>query len=108
MTTTILTGILAALVSGCAVVGDKRVAAGCQLADGITTKQALARGAVEQNPFFQNASGNSILAVKVVIAGLLLWLMPPYEDMSDNQKLIAGALTITGCAAAVNNHGVQR
>lgn len=100
--------LLVLLLQGCAVIGDKRVAAGCQLADGFTTRAALDRGAVETNPFLKSMDGGQILTLKVIIAGLILWAFPDYEQMSDTQKVAASALSIVGCGAAVHNHGVQR
>jgi hypothetical protein len=93
---------------GCAVLSDKRTAAGCQLADGITTYDALARGAREINPFFESMSGTQILVVKAIISGLIMTFFPEYEEMSEMQKTAAGALSIVGCGAAINNYGVQR
>ena len=100
--------LLVLLLQGCAVLADRRVAAGCQLADGVTTKQALDRGAVEGNPFFDSMSGSQIFTLKVFIASLILWAFPDYERMSDTQKVAAGALSIIGCGAAVHNNQVQR
>ena len=100
--------VLLLLLQGCAVLADKRVAAGCQLADGITTKQALDRGAVEGNPLLGSMSGSQILTLKVFISGLILWAFPDYESMSDTQKVAVGALSIVGCGAAINNNKVQR
>ena len=100
--------VLLLLLQGCAVLADKRVAAGCQVADGFTTKQALDRGAVEANPFLKNMDGNQIVTLKVLIAGLILWAFPRYEEMSDTQKVMTGALSIVGCGAAIHNNGVQR
>jgi hypothetical protein len=100
--------LLVLLLQGCAVLADRRVAAGCQLADGYTTKQALDRGAIETNPLFKSMDGDQILTLKVLIAGLILWAFPDYEKMSGTQKVAAGALSIVGCGAAVHNSSVQR
>ena len=100
--------LLVLLLQGCAVLADKRVAAGCQLADGITTKQALDRGAVEGNPLLGSMSGSQILTLKVFIAGLIMWAFPDYERMSDTEKVAVGALSVIGCGAAMHNSQVQR
>ena len=104
----VISALLIFGINGCAVIADKRMTAGCQLADGITTKQALDRGAVETNPFLKNMDGNQILTLKVLVAGLILWAFPSYEQMSDTQKFAAGALSVIGCGAAIHNNGVQR
>ena len=96
------------LLQGCAVLADKRVVAGCQLADGYTTKQALDRGAVEANPILGNMGGRQIMTLKAVIAALLLWVMPETKDMSNGDRFLYSALSVLGCGAAMHNNRVQR
>ena len=95
-------------ITGCAVLADKRVVAGCQLADGYTTKQALDRGAVEANPILGNMGGRQIITLKAVIAALLLWVMPETKDMGKGDKFLYSALSVLGCGAAMHNNQVQR
>lgn len=100
--------LLAATVSGCAVLADKRTAAACQVADGVTTKQALDRGAVEANPVLGGMSGNRILNLKILFAALLLYVLPERETASGFERFAIGTLSVVGCGAAIHNHGVQR
>lgn len=100
--------LVATALNGCAVIGDKRTAAGCQLADGITTKQAMDRGATESNPFLSSASGSQILAFKALISGLIIYFGKPYEEASPTERVLMGALSIIGCGAAIHNQQVQR
>src|SRR3990167_8543918 len=95
-------------IQGCAVLADKRVVAGCQLADGYTTKQALDRGAVEANPMLGNMGGRQIITLKAVIAALLLWVMPETKDMGKGDRFLYSALSVLGCGAAMHNSRVQR
>lgn len=96
------------LTNGCAVLADKRAVAGCQLADGYTTKRALDRGAVESNPIFGGASGEQIMAIKALFAAALLWWMPDTKDMDGFDKFLYSTLTVVGCGAAAHNNQVQR
>lgn len=94
------------LLSGCAVLGDRRTAAACQLADGATTHYALKHGATEANPFFKNASPNAVLFIKAIYAALVYWAFP--ENPSKGQRLALGTISVLGCGAAVHNYGVIR
>jgi len=95
-------------IQGCAILADKRAVAGCQLADGYTSKQALDRGAVEANPILGNMGGRQIMTLKAVIAALLLWVMPETKDMSNGDRFLYSALSVLGCGAAMHNNRVQR
>ena len=96
------------LLSGCTILADKRTVAGCQLADGYTTKRALDRGAEEANPLFNNASGEAIMAFKALFAAVLYYVMPETKDMDRGEKFLYSALTVVGCGAAMHNNQVQR
>ena len=102
------TMLLLIATAGCSVLADKRTVAGCQLADGYTTKRALDRGAVEANPILSGASGDAIMAIKALFAAVLLWAMPGTEDMDKGEKFLYGALSVVGCGAALHNNQVQR
>lgn len=98
--------IFVLLLSGCSVLGDRRVAAGCQVADGVTTAVALKKGATELNPLFANASPGVILAVKLAFA---YWLWTHFDrPTSDGEKVALGAVTLVGCVPALNNVSVIR
>ena len=100
--------LLLIATAGCSVLADKRTVAGCQLADGYTTKRALDRGAVEANPILSGASGDSIMVLKAAFAALLLYVMPETENMDKGEKFLYSALTVIGCGAAAHNNQVQR
>lgn len=96
------------ILQGCTALADKRTVAGCQLADGYTTKRALDRGATEANPILSDMSGNQIMGLKALFAALLLWVMPETEDMDKGELFLYSALSVIGCGAAVHNNQVQR
>jgi len=94
------------LLSGCSILGDRRVAAGCQVADGVTTYVALEKGAVELNPIFANASPAAILVIKLAFA---YWLWTHFDrPVSDAEQVALGAVTLVGCVPALNNINVIR
>ena len=94
------------LLSGCTVLADKRTVAGCQLADGYTTKRALDAGATEANPILSGMSGNGIMALKSVFAALLYYVMPETKDMDNGETFLYSALSVIGCGAAAHNANV--
>ena len=96
------------LLSGCSVLADKRMVAGCQLADGYTSKRAMDRGATEANPLLNGISGSQIMGIKAIFAALLLYVMPETEDMDKGEKFLYSALSVIGCGAAAHNNQVQR
>lgn len=101
----ILLGLLIA-TSGCAVLADKRTVAGCQLADGYSTKRALDAGATEANPLLSGASGNAIMGFKALLAAVLYYVMPDTKDMGKGEKFLYSTLSVVTCGAAINNVNV--
>ena len=99
---------LTILASGCAVLGDKRVAAGCQLADGFTTYHALNAGAVERNPLLEKASPQGILALKALVAWAIMKFLPDREHATSGDRFMIGVASVLGCAPAINNYNVYR
>jgi hypothetical protein len=85
------------------VLGDKRVAAGCQVADGATTYYALKHGAVETNGLLSSLSGGQILALKIIFAIALLYLLPDAEQATNDDKFLIGTLSLVGCLPAGSN-----
>lgn len=100
--------ILALFLSSCSVLGDKRVAAGCQLADGFTTYHALNAGATEANPLLEDASPQGILALKALFAWVILKALPDPDKATDGDRFLTGIVTVLGCAPAINNYNVHR
>ena len=96
------------ILSGCTVLADKRMVAGCQLADGYSTKLALDVGAMETNPLLKNASGNAIFAFKALFAAVLYYVIPDTKDMDKGEKFLYSTLSVVGCGAAINNFNVYR
>jgi hypothetical protein len=69
----------------------------CKVADVVTTKQALSRGAVEANPLMKAIGWNGYVAVSL----LLIYLIWEYEKEIGKEPLtIVNAIT---CGAAVHN-----
>lgn len=97
--------ILVLLLSGCAVLGDRRVAAGCQVADGITTYVALKKGAVEANPILSGMSPTAILVLKLAFA---YWLWTHFDQPTETEQAALAAVAAVGCVPAVNNVRVIR
>jgi hypothetical protein len=98
--------ILILALSGCAVIGDRRVAAGCQVADGVTSYYALTHGAVEKNALLASASPGFILAFKLALAYAVWKAFDRPQTKGD--KIALGAVTVFGCVPAVNNYNVIR
>ena len=96
-------------LSGCAVLSDHRVAAGCQVADGITTYIAVKKSALELNPLFSGMSPGFILILKLSWAYVIYKVFDPKErPQGDLDKFAAGAVTVVGCVPAINNLSVIR
>ena len=99
--------ILAALLlSGCAVLGDRRTVAGCQVADGVTTYVAMKKGAVELNGLFGSLSGTQILVFKLLLAWFVYHALP--EKPTEGDKFAMGVGSALGCIPALNNYNVIR
>ena len=98
--------VLLIALSGCAVLADKRVAAGCQVADGVTTYYALTHGATEANSLLAGLSPAGILVIKFALAYAIWKLLPDYDKASENDKIATGAVTLLGCLPAANNLSV--
>lgn len=99
--------ILALLLNGCAVLSDRRVAAGCQVADGLTTYYALKHGAVEANPLLSGIGPTGILVLKLAFAYIAWRVFNPAERKQEKvDKFAAGAVSVMGCLPAVNNLNV--
>src|SRR3990167_1352331 len=103
-----LTIVLLVLLSGCSILGDRRVAAGCQVADGVTTYITLKKGAIELNPLFASASPAAILAIKLVFAYVIWKMLPPIEKADSKDKFVGGAVSVLGCVPAINNYNVYK
>ena len=99
---------ITALSSGCAVIGDRREAAACQVADGVTTYAALKAGAVEANPLLASASPAAILLIKFAFAYVIWKAIPKYEEANKAERFAAGAMTVLGCVPALNNYNVYK
>lgn len=96
------------MLQGCAILGDKRVAAGCQVADGLTSAYALKHGAVEANPLLSGLSPAGILLLKFAFAYIIYKAFPAPEKTTSGDKTLIGAVTLLGCVPAVNNVSVIR
>lgn len=83
------------IFGGCATLADRRVAAGCQIADGVTTYAALRAGAVEANPLLASLSGSQILLLKVLLA-VAIWKLAPEPDAVQ-------VASVAGCLPAISN-----
>ena len=102
-------GLLVALIfalSGCSILGDRRVAAGCQVADGITTYVALKKGAVEANPFLNGVSPGTILLIKLLFAWVIWQAFPEEPKKGSLDEWALGAVSVMGCVPAINNYNV--
>lgn len=92
-------------LSGCAVLGSKEAAVACQIADGITTKVGMSKGAVETNALLKGLGGSGILAFKIGLA-VLAWLY--WDEFTDHGKdeAAVGAVAVANvitCGAAASN-----
>lgn len=95
------------LLHGCAIISDHRVAAGCQVADGLTTWYALKHGAVEANPLLNGVSPGAILAIKLMFAYIVYKALDPKgKPQTGVNKFAGGAITVMGCVPAINNVSV--
>lgn len=95
--------LLLVLLSGCSILGDKRVAAGCQVADGVTSYYALTHGATEGNSLLAGLSPGFILAIKLAFAYVIWKAFPESEKTTDSDKFALGAVSVLGCVPAANN-----
>jgi len=97
--------LLITFTSGCATLASNKVAAGCQLADGITTYVALSKGAVEANGLLAGLGAPGILLLKIGLAYLVYKALPE-EPKTGMEKFVGGATTALGCIPAINNLSV--
>ena len=99
--------ILWMTLMGCSVLADPRTISGCKAAESATTYYALDNGASEWNRLLPyNPSAN--LAVGLIAAWILWKVLPEYAQMSDAEKVAAGAGSLLFCGAAVSNYRVGR
>lgn len=92
------------LLSGCAIVSDRRTVAGCQVADGVTTYIALKKGGVELNSLFGSLSGSQILVIKLLMAWVVYHALP--ENPTGGDKFAMTIASGMGCIPAVSNISV--
>lgn len=106
----VLMFLIIVFLAGCSTMmntlGDRRVAAGCQVADGLTTYYALTHGAVELNPFLSGASPGAILLIKLAFAFITWKALPPIEEATKGDKFLGTTITVLGCVPAINNLNV--
>ena len=99
--------VLPITLTGCAttlnVLGDRRTAAACQVADGATTYYALTHGAVESNSILAGLGAPGILAFKLIMAFVIYKLLPPPDKATKGDKVLTAGVTLFGCVPAVNN-----
>ena len=93
--------LLVLFLSGCATLGNNKVAATCQAADGITTYYALTHGAKEVNPLLANVSPQGILFIKLAIA-YIIWKMFDRETTETEKAALTGT-ALLGCIPAISN-----
>ena len=98
--------VLLLILSGCAIVSDRRTVAGCQVADGVTTYVALKKGAVELNTLFGSLSGSQILMIKLLMAWIVYKVLP--EKPTDGERFAMTIAAGRGCIPALNNVSVIR
>ena len=98
--------VLLLILSGCAIVSDRRTVAGCQVADGVTTYVALKKGAVELNTLFGSLSGSQILMIKLLMAWIVYKVLP--EKPTDGDRFAMTIASGMGCIPALNNVSVIR
>lgn len=95
--TRLLTVVLFLSLCGCAVTGSREVFTLCKIADVVTTKQALSRGAVEANPLMKAIGFNGYVALSAV----LIYLVWQYEkEIGPEALTVVNGIT---CGAAVHN-----
>ena len=77
-----------------------------QVADGVTTSQALDRGAVELNPLVgEDPSDLQIIAIKTFAIGVLIWGGSKLKPTP--RKWAFGFATLLGVGAAINNNNTN-
>ena len=77
-----------------------------QVADGVTTSQALDRGGIESNPIYgDNPSDGRIIATKAVVVGVLIWAGSRMKPTP--RKWVFGFVTALGGGAAIHNSQVN-
>lgn len=96
--------VLLLLLSGCAVISDRRTVAGCQVADGVTTYAAMKKGAVELNGILAGLTGTQILMLKLLIAYVVYTALP--ENPADGDRFAMTLASGMGCIPAANNISV--
>jgi len=92
--------LLCTLHSGCAVLGSKEAAAGCQVADVATTHYAL-----HHNPNAVEQNGIPVPALDVIKLALAAYIKYGIKEEEWNESWIGLRIFITavGCGAAINN-----
>ena len=112
---TAITIILILSLSGCApnYAYDKAdkilltTAIVAQVADAVTTSQALDRGATELNPIYgDNPSDATLLVSKAAIVGILIWAGSKMKPKP--RKFVFGLATVLGGGAAIHNSQVNK
>jgi len=78
-----------------------------QVADAVTTSQALDRGAVEVNPIYgDNPSDATLILSKVAVVGVLIWAGSKMKPTP--RKWVFGIATALGGGAAIHNSQVNK
>ena len=78
-----------------------------QVADAVTTSQALDRGAVEANPIYgDNPSDATLILSKVAVVGVLIWAGSRMKPTP--RKWVYGFVTALGAGAAIHNSQVNK
>lgn len=97
---------LSIALSGCATLSKPEVFTACKLADIVTTKQALGRGAIEANPIMDAIGFNGFALLSLA---LIWWVWEIHEEAGEEELPVESQAALTGlsvvtCAAAFNNH----
>ena len=78
-----------------------------QVADAVTTSQALDRGGIESNPIYgDNPSDARIIATKAAFVGVLIWAGSKMKPKP--RKWVFGIATVLGGGAAIHNSQVNK
>ena len=78
-----------------------------QVADAVTTSQALDRGGVEANPLYgDDPSDARIIATKAAVVGVLIWAGSKMKPKP--RKWVFGLATVLGGDAAIHNSQVNK
>ena len=78
-----------------------------QIADGVTTSQALDRGGIESNPIYgDNPSDARIITTKAAFVGVLIWAGSKMKPTP--RKWVFGIATALGGGAAIHNSQVNK